>query len=751
MLEAPRPRIEAPSLAGQKAVLWLACAIILAVSLLALFSIRQLVAASSRVEHSQTLLVEIDRYLSDLKDVETGGRGYVLSGGDTRHLRRHEQGIADTATTVRRLRTLASDDPPLQQALNRLLPLTTVRIQASRQLIAERDDRDATRRNLLTGLILMDRIRDQVSAILETQQQQYRAESRALGNRALVTSIALAAGVLLCLAAIAWLFAVRGREVERRRRLEEELRAFNLELEDRVQERTAEVNRAGDLLNAVVENMPDMILLKEPAEDGFRYLLINAAGERLLGRDRSEILGKTERDLFPPDEAATVVEANKAVAASGQPRTLTDRKLTAGSDVRTVETRMVPLAIGNGGPVMILAIIRDISERRSREEQLRQLQRLDAVGRLTGGVAHDFNNLLAIIQGNSELLRSQLEDGSAAAEMSDDVIGAAERGAELVRRLLAFARMQHLEPEPVDLNIRLPNILGLLERSLGENVTVQIKPAKRLWRAIVDPTQVDDALVNLAINARDAMPDGGTLTIETRNVSLDEDYSAHHVEVTAGDYVMLAVSDTGTGMPPDVIARAFEPFFTTKEEGKGTGLGLSQVFGWIKQSGGHIKIYSEVGYGTTVKLYLPRAKGRSTEKEAEAETTTPTGDETIFVVEDNPKVRITVIRQLAGLGYKTVEAESGDRALELVEEGLAFDLLLTDVVMPGGITGYQLADQLRARRPGLRVLFTSGYTELAASDGHSTRNDPLLSKPYRKQDLGRMVRAVLDGPPPNGA
>jgi CheY-like chemotaxis protein len=343
-------------------------------------------------------------------------------------------------------------------------------------------------------------------------------------------------------------------------------------------------------------------------------------------------------------------------------------------------------------------------------------------------------------------LRSRLNDDPEAAEMADDVMDASTRGAELVRRLLAFARMQHLDPEPIDLNVRLPNILGLLERSLGENVDVRIRPARELWNASVDPTQVDDAIVNLAINARDAMPQGGVLTIETSNVTLDEEYSGLHVDVKPGDYVLLAVSDTGTGMPPEVVAKAFEPFFTTKEEGKGTGLGLSQVFGWIKQSDGHIKIYSEIGHGTTVKLYLPRAMGPSAEKATEVEPSTPTGDETILVVEDNPTVRKTVMRQLSDLGYTIVDAESGNRALELVKEGLDFDLLLTDVIMPGGITGYQLAEELRAQRPDLRVLFTSGYTDLAANGGRSTRNGPLLSKPYRKQDLGRMVRATLDEP-----
>jgi CheY-like chemotaxis protein len=277
-----------------------------------------------------------------------------------------------------------------------------------------------------------------------------------------------------------------------------------------------------------------------------------------------------------------------------------------------------------------------------------------------------------------------------------------------------------------------------------------VRATDDLWPAVIDPTQVDDALLNLAINARDAMPDGGTLTIETQNVHLDDDYAAHHVEVAPGDYVMLAVSDTGTGMAPDVAARAFEPFFTTKEEGQGTGLGLSQVFGWVKQSGGHIKIYSEVGHGTTIKLYLPRAETSDAKVPSPAETADVGGDETIFVVEDNPNVRKTVIRQLRDLGYKSAEADSGSSAIQMVEEGIQFDLLLTDVIMPGGMTGYQLADKLRESRPDLKVLFTSGYTELARSADQPALG-ALLSKPYRKQDLGRAIRTALDQPRDVGA
>lgn len=743
MLEAHQS-MKQPSLARQKLVLWSAFLIIMLVSALAFYSTQRLIAASKRIERTQNMLVETNRFLSEIRSVESSSRGYYITGDD-RYLTIRATNLASAQATARRIRGLEANDE-LGQQLERLIRLANARLAYSNRLIGQRGAPADAFRSLHLGSNVMDLVRSDAQTIIAAQTVAYRMEQRRLEREAWLTSLALAVGVILCLAAIGWLFSIRSREVEGRRRLEEELRALNLELEDRVQERSADLKRASDLLNAVVENLPDMVLLKEPAGDAFRYLLINAAGEKLIGRDRSEILGKTESELFPAEEAKQIVSANMSVAASGQARTFTDRKLTTTSGVRTVETRMVPIANSVGRTALILAIIRDVTSAKSMEEQLRQLQRIDAIGRLTGGVAHDFNNLLAIIHGNGELIRDKLEDGSEEAEMAEDVVNAAGRGAELVRRLLAFARMQHLEPEPIDLSARLPNILSLLERSLGEKIKVQVKPSKRLWQAIVDPTQVDDALVNLAINARDAMPDGGTLTIETQNISLDEEYAANHVEVTPGDYVMLAVSDTGTGMSSEVVARAFEPFFTTKEEGKGTGLGLSQVFGWVKQSGGHIKIYSELGHGTTIKLYLPRARGQAEEKMAEPEAATPKGDETIFVVEDNPNVRRTVIRQLHDLGYQTIEADSGAEAMGMVRNGASFDLLLTDVVMPGGMTGYQLADEVRAERPGSRILFTSGYTELAAASNQAARKEALLSKPYRKQDLGRAVRLALDNP-----
>jgi PAS domain S-box-containing protein len=745
MFEEVQPAIKTPTLAHQRLALSLAFLIIIIVSALAFLNIRQFTGATERVQRSETLLIEINHFLSDLKDVETGGRGYALSDGDIRHLKRQQQGILAARATAGRLREMTSNTE-LQRPLDDLFRMAEQRIASSQQLVAQRHDVAKTRRNLVDGMILMDRIRNQVAVIFSTQQRQYAEERRDLERQAWEVELALAAGVVLCLSAIAWLFALRGREVDRRRQLEEELRAFNLELEDRVADRTAQLKETEERARLIVDAALDAVITidKTGAVTGW-----NPQSERIFGWSRGEALGRPVDETIMPERYRQAHRAGLArYLATGEAKVLNQRielvALRRNGEEFPVELAIAPLRRGDS--VTFSAFIRDLTQQRAREEQIRQLQRMDAIGRLTGGVAHDFNNLLAIIQGNSELLRRHLEDGSEDAEMADDVIGAADRGAELVRRLLAFARMQHLEAESVDLNDRLHNVSGLLQRALGERVQLMINTAKSLWPATIDPTQVDDALVNLAINARDAMPEGGTLTIETQNVTLDEDYAANHLEVTPGDYVMLAVSDTGTGMPPDIVERAFEPFFTTKREGQGTGLGLSQIFGWVKQSRGHIKIYSEVGHGTTIRLYLPRGESLSAAKAAEPEVSTPKGNETIFVVEDNPNVRRTVVRQLHDLGYRTVEAESGAQALQLIGEGLNFDLLLTDVIMPGGMTGYQLADQLRTECEGLRVLFTSGYTELAAGNGSLSSANPLLSKPYRKQDLGRAVRAILDEP-----
>jgi CheY-like chemotaxis protein len=369
------------------------------------------------------------------------------------------------------------------------------------------------------------------------------------------------------------------------------------------------------------------------------------------------------------------------------------------------------------------------------------------VGQLTGGVAHDFNNLLTVILGNAELLHEQLLDNPRLAPLAGMVVSAGERGAQLTQRLLAFARRQTLDPKAVDINQLVAEMDPLLRRSLGGHIEIEFIRGAGLWPALVDPAQLDNALLNLCLNARDAMPDGGRLTIETGDAHLSEDYAAHNADVRPGQYVMLAVSDTGTGIDPAHVRRVFEPFFTTKAAGKGTGLGLAMIYGFVKQSGGHVSVYSEPGAGTTFRLYLPRAFESATVSRRDVETLPVAGGhETVLLVEDDPMVRRYACDQLVALGYHVIEALSGLQALTILREGQGVDLLFTDVVMPG-MSGRQLADQAMALRPDLKVVFTSGYTENAIV--HHGRLDPgvhLLSKPYRREDLARRLREVMGSP-----
>ena len=408
-------------------------------------------------------------------------------------------------------------------------------------------------------------------------------------------------------------------------------------------------------------------------------------------------------------------------------------------DVVNIEAAEDGRAVGYG-------LTFDITETKLRDQQLAQAQKMEAVGQLTGGVAHDFNNLLTVIMGNLEMAEGRAGEDPRLRSALGSAMTAAGQAADLIRQLLAFARQQPLQPQALDLDRVVAGMTPMLRRTLGEHIEITVKPSEGLHLALVDRTQLENALLNLAVNARDAMPQGGKLTIETENVHLDSGYAARNAEVTPGDYAMLAVSDSGVGMPPTVIERALQPFFTTKGPGKGTGLGLSMVYGFVKQSGGHMKIYSEVGHGTTMRLYLPSATGEKASAEAPPlEAGLPRGNETVLVVEDDAQVRKLVVSQLAGLGYRVLEAPDGPAAEAILEGGQPIDLLFTDIVMPGGMTGHQLVERARRRLPGLKVLFTSGYTENAIL--HQGRLDPgvhLLSKPYKKLDLAREIRRVLD-------
>ncbi len=392
----------------------------------------------------------------------------------------------------------------------------------------------------------------------------------------------------------------------------------------------------------------------------------------------------------------------------------------------------------------------EVDRRVAAEESLRQSQKLEAIGHLTGGIAHDFNNLLTIIIGNLETAQQNLESWTDGAQVRlarrvENAMHGARRAATLTKRLLAFSRQQPLSPSPLDINRLLNGLADFLKRALGEDVSLEIVGHGGVWLVEADAAELEAVVLNLAVNARDAMPNGGKLTIETSNSYLDEAYCRQH-DVAPGQYVLIAVTDTGSGMTKEVIERAFEPFFTTKQSGQGTGLGLSQVYGFVKQTGGHVKIYSELGEGTTIKIYLRRFIGELVpQKETTTEPSRGQTGECILVVEDDPEVRSYVAETLGGLGYDVLEAPGGDAALKMMEEHNAIGLLLTDVVMPG-MNGRQLAEEAKRRQPALKVLFMTGYSRNAIV--HQGRLDPgvdLLQKPINSEQLAAMVRKLLDG------
>jgi len=487
----------------------------------------------------------------------------------------------------------------------------------------------------------------------------------------------------------------------------------------------------------IFETSHDLILVTDPAGN---FIQVSPSAITILGYAPAEMIGHSATEFIHPDDLENTRSEMRA-ARRGQSK-------------RNFETRYVnkdgkPVSLNWSGtwsePVRRHFFIgRDLTEKQTAEAQMRHVQKMDAIGQLTGGVAHDFNNILTVITGTIGILEEAVAGQPELVSIAKLIDEAAERGASLTKHLLAFARKQPLQPREIDVNALVLEAAKLLHPTLGEQVEIKPLLADDAWTALVDPSQLTTAVLNLALNARDAMPNGGKLALETNNVYLDENYANMHSEVTAGNYVMVAVSDTGAGIPAALLERVFDPFFTTKEVGKGTGLGLSMVFGFVKQSGGHIKIYSEEGHGTSVKMYLPRATGlNQTAAEELVSSNVEGGHEAILVVEDDSMVRRYVVTQIENLGYTTLEAANAAEALKIIDTA-QIDLLFTDVIMPGTMNGRQLVEEALKRKPSLKVLYTSGYTENAIV--HHGRLDSgvlLLAKPYRKSELARMLRLAL--------
>jgi PAS domain S-box-containing protein len=474
------------------------------------------------------------------------------------------------------------------------------------------------------------------------------------------------------------------------------------------------------------------------------FLDVNEAAVAAYGYTRQEFLSMTIAQIRPEEDLPKVWDF---LTPEAPPYLSVQNWRHLRKDGRGIEVDVFSYAVSFEGHHARITVAVDVTQRNRAEEQLRQSQKMEAVGQLTSGVAHDFNNLLTIIQGNLELIGERLPADPVMSTMMSDALGASERGATLTRRLLAYSRQQTLEPRTISLHQLVADLMVLLRRTLDETITPNAIIPADLWYVRIDPGQLENALLNLAVNARDAMPSGGKLTIEAFNTVLDADYTTQNPDATPGEYVLVAVSDTGTGMPPDVVARAFEPFFTTKAVGRGTGLGLSMVFGFVRQSGGHIKIYSEVGRGTTIKLYLPRAITKLDVHVANDESITPhlSQGEAVLVIEDDDSLRKMALTMLAGLGYRTLEAADGPQAMEKIASAGRIDLLLTDVVLPKGMNGPAIAKAAQQVRPGLKVLYMSGYTRDAiVHNGILDEGVHLIMKPFHKAELAAKVRKVLD-------
>jgi PAS domain S-box-containing protein len=571
------------------------------------------------------------------------------------------------------------------------------------------------------------------------------------------TSIPMALNTAICFLIFGAGLLMRSsvRDVAERRLAKEALQRAHDELEVHVQERTGELLAQQEFLRAVVETSPHAIFVKD--SEG-RYTFVNKAVANAYGRPVEEIIGMTEADFSGDgDEVRTFLEDDRHVLATLTSKFIPDEQLTnpKTGETRSFQTIKVPLRLPGSNAVQILGVATDITDRKraeqaldESEQQLRQSQKLEAVGRLAGGVAHDFNNLLTVIMGYSDmLLRSELEDE--VREKLAEINKAADRAASLTRQLLAFSRKQVLKPEVINPNALIEGTGKMLRRLIGEDIEVLTALREDVGKVNADPGQIEQVLINLVVNARDAMPRGGTITIETGNVTLDEAYADLHFAVSSGSYVMLAVSDTGMGMDAETRKHIFEPFFTTKELGKGTGLGLSMVYGIVKQSGGNIWVYSEPGKGTTFKIYLPLVHSEVAERSlaGEARAASQPATETILLIEDEEMVRNLAVNILQERGYRVLAALNGEEAIEFAESHAgAIDMMITDVVMPR-MNGKQIAERVSNFRPGIPVLYMSGYTDEAiVHHGVIEAGTNFIEKPFTSGGLASKIREILDKP-----
>jgi PAS domain S-box-containing protein len=507
-----------------------------------------------------------------------------------------------------------------------------------------------------------------------------------------------------------------------------------------------ERDRNRDLLNLIVENVPITIFVKNAADR--RFILVNRACENEWGLPRSEILGKTASDIFPQAAADEINQGDERLLKYSEPLYLDVHAIEMPrKGVRFVTSKRFVVRSTDYANQYLVGLVEDVTDRKMSEGRLRQAQKMETIGNLTGGLAHDFNNLLTVIIGNLDVLQELTKNNPDQKRLVESVLEAGLRGAELTRQLLAFSRRQPLQPKITDLDDLIGKTARLLTRVLGENIRLNVQLEPNVGSILVDEAQTESALINMAVNARDAMPNGGTLTIKTSKLKVNGKGGNHPPEVIPGEYSVVEMSDTGHGMPPDVLARVFEPFFTTKPAGKGTGLGLSMVYGFVRQSGGYVSAESEVGEGTILKLYFPCSEAAAVERGADGvrqDAIPAARTELILTVDDNPTVLATTVLQLEALGYQTLTARNAETALEMLDRDTRVGVLFTDIVMPGTMSGKELAKLARIKRPGLKVVYASGFPGIESTAGIDVDLDaPLITKPYRKSDLERVLNATL--------
>jgi signal transduction histidine kinase/CheY-like chemotaxis protein len=684
-------------------------------------------AARANARHSIAVVDAIQDLRSSVEAAETGQRGYLLTGRDE-YLAPYRSALGQIAVLQGHLSQLVGTEPAqakraeelaqvIQEKLSELAHTVELRTTYGQTAATRVIDTDV-------GLQLMNRIMALMGEMQSEESVRLEAGIATVDAADALTrwwSIGGTLFAILLLGVGAWMLR---RSFGDLRRAQDEARSLALRLQSSFDSLSQGIAVFDADRRLVHWNGRFSQLLDLPPSLQIHGASYHSLEHHLSSGDRPP--------FFETEEQIALAES----ARSRREPVVYERALGG----RVFEIRRTPMP--DSGFVVTCT---DLTDRVMAERTLREAQKMQAIGQLTGGVAHDFNNLLTVILGNLEAMQHLLGRDHPVAGRIETAARGAERGASLTRHLLAFARRQPLEPKPLNLRRQFTEMTGLLRRTLGEHIDVRVVETAGLWDVLADPAQVESAVLNLAINARDAMPAGGRLTIETANVVLDENYARRHAEVTPGDYVMIAVTDTGTGMTTEVIERAFEPFFTTKEAGQGTGLGLSMVFGFAKQSSGHLKIYSELGHGTSVKLYLPRVIGASAHYERAVEPVElPRLSATILVVEDDEAVREVVVLHLRDFGYRVIEAADGPEALQRAQEAGPLDLVLTDVVLPGSMRGRELVQHLSDISPGLKVLFMSGYTENAIVH-HGKLDDgvQLLSKPFKRDQLARKVAEVL--------